>query len=522
MARATLAVWLYGTRIATLTDHGRSMRLAFDATAEERFGAGSPVLSVSMPIDSQRRPNGQRVRAFFGGLLPEGEARDTISARFGARRGDNFGLLAAIGRDCAGAVVVQAEDAPAPGEEGSAVEPLGAAALEHALAEIKDRPLGAGDDVRVSLAGMQEKLLLARTPGGEWARPTAGAPSTHILKPQDMRLRSYAASEAFCLRIARALELTTVEADVLEIGGRPIVVVSRYDRVSTPRGIERIHQEDATQALAIDMSSGGSKYEALGGPSLRAVAAILSAYAPQGDLLKLLALTTLNVAVGNADAHAKNISFLHRVDGSTELAPAYDITPTTFYRQIPTSTGPRDMTADLAMLVNGKRSIHAVTADDLAREAATWGLGDRRSREVVRETLEGIERAAGEASKVTGIPDAMLGFVADRTRALVEGHPANHFEQRHAGRRVSRGPARTEQDAALRAGGGSLDVDELLLARSGPTPHGRPPASEPERRGGPPGTGTSSRGACGVWMPVSKARCILPRGHPSSQHHRSV
>ena len=40
------------------------------------------------------------------------------------------------------------------------------------------RPLGASQDLRVSLPGMQDKLLLARTPDGRWGRPVDGAPST--------------------------------------------------------------------------------------------------------------------------------------------------------------------------------------------------------------------------------------------------------------------------------------------------------------------------------------------------------
>ena len=219
---------------------------------------------------------------------------------------------------------------------------------------------------------MQDKLLLARTPDGRWGRPVDGAPSTHILKPQDMRLEAYAAAEQHCLRLAAALGLTTVDTEVVVLDGRPAIIVSRYDRTTRSDGAtERIHQEDAMQGLGVDTLSGGSQYQAMGGPSLLRFAQLLRRHAPAEDLRRLLALMTLNVAVGNADAHAKNLSLLRDKDGSVRLAPAYDITPTTYYRNIPTPEGPRDMSDDLAMRIDGTRSIHHVAVADLLAEASS-------------------------------------------------------------------------------------------------------------------------------------------------------
>ena len=343
-SRPALDVWLYDTMVGTLAEpkYGK-LRFKFSDNARRRFRPGSVVLSVSMPVSTNQRPRGNITRAFFDGLLPEGDARASISDRFAVTRGDNFGLLSAIGRDCAGAVVIRPSDLPDP-PPGAGVEVLADRDLERLVTQIKERPLGADDGVRVSLPGAQEKLVLSRTTDGRWARPVGGAPSTHILKPQDMRLDSYAAGEVFCLGLARRLGLTTVESEVIDVAGRPVFVVSRYDRTLTPEGTVRIHQEDMCQALAVDCSNrSGRKYQAEGGPSLRDVAGVLSAFAPFSDRTKLLALVVTNVVVGNADAHAKNISLLHPPDGTITLAPAYDITPTTFYlfmaRVLPPSGG---------------------------------------------------------------------------------------------------------------------------------------------------------------------------------------
>lgn len=426
-ARQPLEVWLYGKLIGQLSEPnwGR-MRLDFAVGAETHFGRGSPVLSTSMPVDTTRHPRGDLVRAFFTGLLPEGPARDMISREFGVELGDRYGLLAAIGRDCAGAVVIQPEGSGVPGAAGHVI-PIAGHDLERLVAGLGERPLGADPDrgIRISLAGVQEKLLLARTWDGRWGRPVAGAPSTHILKPQDMRFEGYAAAEDFCLRLAHRLGLSETQSETVEVAGRPVLVVSRYDRRLDDEGnVERVHQEDACQALGIDEVSGGDKYEARGGPSLRSFARILADFAPPKAREKLLALTTLNVAVGNADAHAKNVSVMHAPDGSVLLASAYDITPTTFYRGIPTPQGPRDLSDELGMWINQKHSVHAVTVDDLITEGASWGLARNAADHMVRGALDVIAEQAQPAAAETRLPGAILEFVVRRTQALRTGRPA--------------------------------------------------------------------------------------------------
>jgi serine/threonine-protein kinase HipA len=374
-----------------------------------------------MPVDAARRPRGDTVRAFFDGLLPEGQSLAAISREFGVHPGDNFGLLTVIGRDCAGAVILLPEDVPMP-SPGGEVELLADGEIARLIAQLRDKPLGADNKVRVSLPGMQEKLLLAKTPDGRWGRPVNGTPSTHILKPQDMRFGSYAASEAFCLALSRGLGLGAFSSEMIEVASRPVIVLERYDRVRTERGVERIHQEDACQALGIDTSDRPArKYQASGGPSLRDVASLLARYQPR-DNIRLLTLVTLNVAIGNADCHAKNLSLLHSVDGTVHLAPAYDLTPTTFYTGIPTEAGPKDMTGELGMFINGTRSIHDVTSEDLAAEGSSWGLG-AGAQKTVDAALTSIMECLEDVANESAIPSEMLRFVASRTTTLLAGRP---------------------------------------------------------------------------------------------------
>jgi len=52
---------------------------------------------------------------------------------------------------------------------------------------------------------------------------------------------------------------------------------------------------------------------------------------PEQELLRLLDQVTFTVVIGNADHHAKNISFLPTQPGHIELAPLYGTVPTSLW-----------------------------------------------------------------------------------------------------------------------------------------------------------------------------------------------
>ena len=417
-SRQPLAVWLYGIHIATLFEREyNKFRLEFNTEAAASIAQGSTILSMSMPFTPGHRPNARIVRGWFDALLPEGTSRATLANLFGVHSGDDYALLANIGRDCAGAVIIQPLEESFPREEGE-VLPLHWADLEQMVAELPYRPFGAGTQMRVSLAGMQEKLLLADTPSGQLGKPINGAPSTWILKPEDLRLPGYAKGEAFALDMAKHLGLTNVTSEVITIGERDVLKVSRYDRLPGTSGVQRIHQEDATQALGLNLTDAPQKkYQAHGGPSLREFGLMLRMAGRSSDLENLLALTVVNVVIGNADAHARNLSILHHRDGGVELSPAYDLTPTTFYHNVPTRDGPQDMSDELGMFINQKRSIHDVKRSDLQAEGESWGL----THSVVETTIDWAVSAIGyylDQPHPTAIPPQMLEFFVTRLRGL--------------------------------------------------------------------------------------------------------
>src|SRR5581483_9097662 len=188
---------------------------------------------------------------------------------------DTYHLLARFGRDVAGALVIGD-----PPKRRGHVEPYTPETLEAEVAELPGRPLGLHDDSELSVAGIQNKLLLVRLENGGWGRPVHGHPSTHILKLDDARHPGLVDAEASCLRIARAIGLTTIDPELVTIGEQRCLIVERFDRVTVDGSVARIHQEDVCQALARDPEAarGRGKYERFGGPSLVEVAGLLESW----------------------------------------------------------------------------------------------------------------------------------------------------------------------------------------------------------------------------------------------------
>lgn len=398
-----LAVWMYGEHVATLSEHRAALQLSYTRTALA-MGAGRPLLSVSMPVGGRAFFRGSTPHAFFNGLLPEGEARRMIAYDFGVGSGNVFGLLEALGRDCAGAlVVVPPGETPAP--EGGA-EPISDAEVAERLRKLRSAPLGVDGRVRVSLAGVQEKLLLARTTAG-WALPVDGAPSTHILKPAHPLLRDSIANEAFCMRTAHHLGMPVAPVELARLEDKDVLVVARYDRMDTGDRVVRLHQEDLCQAHGLEPER---KYEATGGPSLRQCAKVLRDWT-QGDedLYRLVDLTVLHVVLGNADAHAKNVSLLHDPSGRISLAPAYDLMSTTYYPE--TSTAP-------GMLVNGRDDLTSVTREDLVNEGVSWGLPRQDVEQRVSDLLDRLPAAVEAAGDEIGPPAGLARLVVHTAERL--------------------------------------------------------------------------------------------------------
>ena len=401
----TLGIWLDGLQVATVDRDGKGrLSLSYTRAAKDAFDGGTPVLSVSLPVGPARFAN-QQSMAFLDGLLPEGEPRRAVAAELDVAASDVFALLAALGRDCAGALVIGPLDHPAQQDSNlTSAKRLSAEELAGLIANLRNAPLGIGDQVRLSLAGVQEKLLLSRLQDGGWAQPVDGSPSTHILKPSIRGFEKVVENEFFCMRLAFHLGLSVAAVETMVVNGAPVLVVERYDRrVNADGATLRVHQEDLCQALGLPPSQ---KYHEKGGPSLLAVTGVLRDFADSEALESLLRAVTLNVLIGNCDAHGKNFSLLRTDSGGLRLAPLYDLLSTRLYE---------GLSDHMAMPIDTVQIVDRVTSERITSEASAWGMPQSQAEDVVSDILTRLPEAIAAAQQDTpNVPKALVSYVKRR------------------------------------------------------------------------------------------------------------
>ena len=409
-----LEVWLLGERAGTLWLKEGELQFQYNPTWLEQLGAIP--LSQSLPLQAEPFAD-QLCRPFFSGLLPEGQLRQRIAQQCQISQSNDFGLLAAIGGDCAGAVSLAAGDqATVP----TAVEWLDQDQLIALLDELPQRPmLAQRDGLRLSLAGAQDKLPVMFD-GSRIGLPRGDAASTHILKPAIAAVEGSVINEAFCMALGQAMGLKVADAEILTAGDRQVLLVRRYDRRlgDGEQGL-RLHQEDFCQALGVPPEL---KYQNEGGPDLQACFGLLRRAtrpnAPQ--VLRLLDAVVFNALIGNHDAHAKNFSLLYA--GSTPtLAPLYDLLCTAVY---PT------LTAKMAMKLGSKYNFSEVQVRHWDCFAEAAGLSQAQTRKRVVRMAEQLPPSARRLLNECPFRDQIL---VQRIMGLIEQRCALTLHQFNAG-----------------------------------------------------------------------------------------
>ena len=422
----SLTVW-WGRAIVGRLALDRHGRMRFTYNGEWVEDASAPPISFSLPKQPQSFSL-RRCLPFFEGLLPEGAQRDAAAAGLGIAPSNTFRLLAGLGGELAGALVLLHDDEEPPdGFAGPAPRSLSDDELLLLLETIRTRPFLAGETkdtnelvrtggrrLRMSLAGAQSKLPVVLIEE-RVALPVPGQPSTHILKPPIPDLDDPVENEAFAMRLAVRIGLTVAPVRPAVVAGRTYLLVERYDRRSAPDGsMERLHQEDFCQALGIVPEK---KYASDGGPGFAECFRLIRRVCrrPAGAVLGLLDAAIVQVLLGNADAHGKNYSLLRTPGGGMTLAPLYDLLSTIAYPRY----SPR-----FAMNIAGRRTLEELRRGDWDRFARRCGLGPRFVRRRVAELCAG-------ASEMRDSVAAELTLSGLREEALVK-------QAELVGRRASR------------------------------------------------------------------------------------
>jgi serine/threonine-protein kinase HipA len=191
-------------------------------------------------------------RPYFEGLLPDGMRRERFERELGLDPGDTLGLLAELGGDCPGAVLVLPEG-ERPGEPGpGALDWLTDAELEELL-EVPPPALFDPEDelrMRFALPGERHKLALVRDEENDrWAWPRPGTPSTHVVKPETGEHPDFVANELACTAALRSLGLPLAPLKPMTIAGRLCAVAPRVDRDGEAPPLAARHMETFWQAL---------------------------------------------------------------------------------------------------------------------------------------------------------------------------------------------------------------------------------------------------------------------------------
>jgi serine/threonine-protein kinase HipA len=291
-------------------------------------------VSLSLPLREDRFV-GAPVIAVFENLLPDNIAiRRRIAEHSGAEGTDPYSLLAAIGRDCIGAL--QFVPAGQPAESAGKIDGrrLAERDIGALLKDLGRSPLGMtdDDDFRISLAGVQEKTALLHWKG-RWHSPRGTTPTTHILKPpigvlpNGIDLSNSVENEHFCLELLRAFGLPAARSEIVDFDGIRTLVVERFDRLWTrDRRLLRLPQEDCCQALSVPPSH---KYETDRGPGIVQILELLKGSdTPAEDQASFFKAQVIFWLIAATDGHAKNFSLRLLPGGRYILAPLYDVLST--------------------------------------------------------------------------------------------------------------------------------------------------------------------------------------------------
>jgi serine/threonine-protein kinase HipA len=440
----TLALWANGQHVGrwTVTPRGE-MELQYDA-AWMASPTGRP-LSLSLPFGFDNAPlKGEHVAHYFEGLLPDSDAiRRRVATRFKTGSTAAFDLLAAIGRDCVGALQFLPEGHTPERLERVDGVPVDEDAIERHLLEVvapdRFQGLDPDDDFRISLAGAQEKDAFLWW-NGQWMKPRGATPTTHIFKlPMGLvggRQADFSTSvdnEWLCLRLLKAYGLPAANANIETFGRQRVLVVERFDRTRSKDGTHllRLVQEDLCQASG---TSPHQKYEVQGGPGWAEVFALArhSVDAEQ-DLRTLMAAQILFWMLRAPDGHAKNFS-LHLLPGPAgrfRLTPLYDVmSALPVIGDAPHQWAWHELKLAMALLGKNRHYLmHTVQRRHFNSTARKVGYGE--SAEPLLQAL--IERTPGVVAAVQAelpkafsqvVADKVLGGLLDAAKALEHMAPA--------------------------------------------------------------------------------------------------
>ncbi|MES2399412.1 MAG: type II toxin-antitoxin system HipA family toxin [Pseudomonadota bacterium] len=416
MAFKDLDVWMNGQHVGQwFWTRTGTPRLHYEAGWVQSPNARP--LSVSLPIPAGGGDvMGAAVENYFDNLLPDStRIRERLRRRFRLPSTKAADLLAAIGRDCVGAVQLMPAGVQPPRHDQIDSTPLTDTQVERIIADVdNDTPdeQAIAHDFRISIAGAQEKTALLRI-GERWHLPEGATPTTHIFKLPlgligNMRadMTDSVENEWLCAKLLGELGFNVAATEMAVFGSQKVLVVERFDRqwMDNSRWIARLPQEDFCQANGWP---GDLKYESDGGPGMRAGFTLLSgSNNAKADSLQFALVQLAFWIMAATDGHAKNFSIFLERGGGYRMTPLYDVLSAwPIIGNGPSQVNPRR--AKLAMALRSKNAhnslqeIHTRHWQALAQQSGVPNAFDSMVA-LVLQVPDALERA--EALLPKGFP----------------------------------------------------------------------------------------------------------------------
>jgi serine/threonine-protein kinase HipA len=424
--RVPLNIYLNGRLVGRLRrESSGAIDFQYDRSWLE-WDSAIPV-SLSLPLREDRYI-GEPVLAVFENLLPDNDdIRRRLAERSSAEGSDAYSLLAAVGRDCVGALQFLPDGmdvGPAGRVEARAVTDKEIADI---VSDLARNPLGVGKDreFRISIAGAQEKTALLYWKD-HWHIPHGTTATTHILKPQIGRLpngidlSNSVENEHLCLRLVNAFGLPAAESEIADFAERRVLVIKRFDRLWTRDGrLLRLPQEDCCQALSVPPAR---KYEPDGGPGIRDLAELLKGSdAPEIDQKIFFKAQIVFWILGATDGHAKNFSIRLAPGGRFRLTPLYDVVsaqPSVDAGQIKLN----QMKLAMAIGANRHYAVHTIVGRHFLQTAERCGFPAKMVNEVIEEVGDtGKNKIDDTISQLpAGFPAAVAASISEAAKRRLD------------------------------------------------------------------------------------------------------
>ncbi len=280
-------------------------------------------LSPTLSLDADSYDS-LSIKNFISNLLPEGAPLKELTELYSISKQSKFKLLDKIGKEVSGAFSFTKES---ENIQETSFREIKQDELVERIERRKEIPITIWDEKpRVSVAGVQDKLPVAII-DGVYGFGEGALASTHILKFGEDK---FVYNEYLSLKLAQSAGLLVNDSELITFGTEEVLQVKRFDReLVSSKKIERLHLLDGCQMLNLPPEF---KYEKVEVRAYEKVGVNLNKLFNLANITEVPILAKneiidwvcINLALANADAHGKNISFLVSKN-KIRLAPFYDI-----------------------------------------------------------------------------------------------------------------------------------------------------------------------------------------------------